>query len=115
VLPECSKGLCIIVFFLTCDTVKPETLQPGVPCARLFLCKERPVFKVSWGTIVDVFDTSLVIVPDANSLFNLYHVLRGYGEFDGCVPANIRVTNLDGIPIDMSKGQSAVAALGTRR
>jgi hypothetical protein len=71
------------------------------------------MFKVRWGRIADTFDTSMVLVSDAESLFNLYHILLGYGNTDGSVPVNIQVTNLDGRPIDMTKGLADVASQGT--
>lgn len=72
------------------------------------------MYKISWGTVTDRHDRTCVLVSSAEALFDLYHLITGYGRKDGRVPADIQVTNLDGVPVDMSTGLANVAGLGTR-
>jgi hypothetical protein len=71
------------------------------------------MFKVSWARRSDKFAVTFVLLPDVRALFDFYHILTGYGRDDGCSPIDIKVTNLDGDEIDMSKGLADVAGWGT--
>ncbi len=72
------------------------------------------MFKISWGKRSDPLERRFVIVPDVYSLFDLYFVLTGYGRDDGCTPVDVKVTDLDGHEVDMSKGSLYAASQGTR-
>jgi hypothetical protein len=71
------------------------------------------MYKLSWARINDRFHRTFVVVPDVHALFELYHVVQGYGMEDGCVPVEVKVTNLDGDEVDMTKGLAEVAGQGT--
>lgn len=71
------------------------------------------MYKISWGRKNDKFYQTFLVVQDVHTLFEIYHVITGYGRDDGCVPVNVLVTNLDGFEVDMSKGLAAVASCGT--
>jgi hypothetical protein len=71
------------------------------------------MFKISFGRKNDKFHTTFLLVPDVQALFNVYFVITGYGRDDGCTPVDVKVTNLDGDEIDMTKGLINVASRGT--
>lgn len=71
------------------------------------------MFKISWGRKSDKFHQTFVIVPDAHALSEAWHIITGYGRNDGLAPHCVKVTNLDGHEIDMSKGLPNAAAMGT--
>lgn len=68
------------------------------------------MFKITWGKSSDEFDRVYIIAPDAKSLFAIWFVITGYGRNDGCTPVNVRVTNLDGVEVDMSRGLACAAS-----
>lgn len=72
------------------------------------------MYKISWGQKSDRFLRVFCIVPNVDVLFDLYHILTGYGRNDGPTPVDIEVTNLDGHVIDMSKGLADAAIYGSR-
>jgi hypothetical protein len=71
------------------------------------------MYKISWARPGDRFYRTFVVVPDVNSLFDVYHLITGYGRNDGCAPVDVIATNLDGHEIDMTAGLSQAAAYGT--
>jgi len=71
------------------------------------------MYKITWSKSSDPFHITYILVPDAYALFSAYFVITGYGRNDGCSPINIKVTNLDGYEIDMSKGLANAASSGT--
>lgn len=71
------------------------------------------MFKISWARKGDKYHRTFLLVPDVHALFDVYFVITGYGRDDGCSPVDIRVTNLDGHEVDMSKGLADVAPQGT--
>lgn len=68
------------------------------------------MYKISWGRKSDIFHKTYIIVPDVHSLFETHFIISGYGRDDGCTPANIVVTNLDGVVIDITKGLANAAS-----
>lgn len=71
------------------------------------------MYKISWAKKSDKFSIKFILVPDVHTLFDIYHIITGYGRKDGCVPIDIKVTNLNGEVIDMSKGLNHVAGYGS--
>lgn len=71
------------------------------------------MYKISWARKNDKFHRTFVIVPDVYALFETYFIINGYGVNDGCAPIDIKVTNLDGDVVDMSKGLADAAGQGT--
>jgi len=71
------------------------------------------MFKLTWASVSNKFCPFIIIVPDVYTLFEVYHLLKGYEPKDGSTPAYIEVTNLDGIKIDMSKGLAYAASRRT--
>lgn len=71
------------------------------------------MYKISWARKSDKFHRTFLIVPDVHALFDVYHIVTGYGLNDGCTPIDIKVTNLDGYEIDMTKGLAEAASSGT--
>lgn len=71
------------------------------------------MFKISWGRKNDKFHQTFILVPDVHSLFEIYHIINGYGTNDGITPTDIKVTNLDGEEIDMKNGLANAASYGT--
>lgn len=71
------------------------------------------MFKIEWGRISDPYAKTFIIVPDAHALFEVYHILEGYGRQDGSIPVSIKVTNLDGHLVDMSHGLAHASSQGT--
>jgi hypothetical protein len=71
------------------------------------------MYKISWGQRSDKYHRTFLIVPDVHALFDVWFVITGYGRDDGCTPVDVRVTNLDGYEVDMTKGLSEAASAGT--
>jgi hypothetical protein len=71
------------------------------------------MYKISWGRASDLHVRAFILVPDVHTLFDAYWVITGYGRQDGMTPLEIRVTNLDGAEVDMTKGAAAAASMGT--
>jgi hypothetical protein len=71
------------------------------------------MFKISWGRKTDPVNRTFALVGDVDSLFELYHIISGYGREDGVAPVDVEVTNLDGRVVPMDKGTAYAAAYGT--
>ncbi len=71
------------------------------------------MYQISWARKSDKFARTFVIIPNVHVLFEVYHIVTGYGRDDGSSPLDIKVTNLDGDEVDMSKGLADAAAYGT--
>jgi len=71
------------------------------------------MFKISWARKSDRFHRTFIVVPCVRALFDAYHIITGYGRDDGCVPIDIKVTNLDGEEVDMTNGLAEAASMGT--
>ena len=71
------------------------------------------MFKLAWSEHEDPNKRKFVLVPDAETLFDLYWVFTGYGRGDGCAPMDIKASNLDGDLIDMQQGLADVYAMGS--
>ena len=71
------------------------------------------MYKISWVRKSDKFHRTFVIVPDVYALFEIYHIITGYGRGDGISPQNVKVTNLEGDIVDMTKGLPNAASYGS--
>jgi hypothetical protein len=71
------------------------------------------MYKVSWARSSDPHGQYFVLCPDVWALYAFYHVLTNYGAKDGCIPVRIKVTNLDGDAVDVSKGLADAAGQGS--
>lgn len=71
------------------------------------------MYKISWARRSDKFSRTFILCPCVYSLFTTYHILTGYGNNDGASPIDIKVTNLNGDEIDMTKGLADAAGQGT--
>ena len=67
------------------------------------------MYKISWARRSDRFHRTFLLVPDVRALFDVYFVVTGYGRDDGCTPIDVKVTDLDGVDVDMTRGISGVA------
>lgn len=71
------------------------------------------MYKITWGRKSDKFHKTFIIIPDCYALFETYSIISSYGKNDGYSPIDIKVTNLDGQTLDMSKGIGEIASIGT--
>ncbi len=73
------------------------------------------MFKIScWGKRSDPLERTIRYRPRCFSFLICIFVLTGYGRDDGCTPVDVKVTDLDGHEVDMSKGSLYAASQGTR-
>jgi len=52
-------------------------------------------------------------IQSSKLTFDVWFVITGYGKDDGCTPVDVKVTNLDGDEIDMTKGILEAISNGT--
>jgi hypothetical protein len=70
------------------------------------------LLKLTWQQAADSFQTRTVI-GDPRSIFELWHNLC-HGSFsDGVAPKAIAITNLDGVPVDPTKGMAELHCMAT--
>lgn len=71
------------------------------------------MYKISWARRSDKFKRTFVLVADVHALFDAYFIITGYGRDDGSTPVDVKVTNLNGDDVDMSRGLPDAASFGT--
>ena len=69
-------------------------------------------YKITWGRKTDRHHKTTILVSGIDDLFEAYFIITGYGRADGVTPIEVKVTNLDGVEIDMSKGYKNVPTQG---
>lgn len=71
------------------------------------------MYKISWARKSDRFARQFVLAPDVHALLAIHWIITGYGRNDGASPVDIKVTDLDGNEVDMTKGLADAAGQGT--